>query len=172
MEKYPVPTHLKDIMDIDESCSDMHNIEGAIVCTCGCERFILMQNEDQDRRNSLRYGEWDGVKINAVCEKCGTTWLLFDQATQGYDGFVCCDYKSAPDEKLTPLKCRKCGKKVFGVRLSIEVEDREQFIEECVTEYPERFSPEDFVDSFDWITVEVLCAECKHRDEWISLELS
>lgn len=172
MEKYPIPTHLKDILNVDESRSDLHDIEGKIVCTCGCEKFRIMQNEDHNLSNSLPYGVWDGIKINAICEKCGKTSLLFDEATQGYNGFVCHDFKTAPDEKLTPLRCKMCGKEVFSIKLGIEVEDKEQFIEECVTEYPDEFSPEDFVDAFNWITVDICCEDCKKNDEWLSLELS
>lgn len=172
MEKYPIPTHLKEILDVDESCSDQNDVDGKIVCTCGCEKFRIMQNEDAEYDDSLPYGEQDGMKINAICEKCGKTLLLFDQATQGYDGFVCHDYKTAPDEKLTPLRCKKCGKEVFRVKLGIEVEDRAQFIEECVADAPDEFAPEDYVDAFNWITVDFLCEDCKNADEWISLELS
>ena len=172
MKKYPIPTHLKNIFEIDENLSDMNNISGKIVCNCGCEKFRIMQNEDMEYDSSLPYGEQDGIKVIAVCEKCGKTLLLFDQATQGYDGFVCHDCKTASDESLTPLKCKKCGEGAFGVKMEIEVEDKEQFIEECVNEYPDEFSPEDFVDAFNWITVNIHCENCENEDEWISLELS
>lgn len=171
MEKYPIPTHLKDILVVDESCSDIHDIEGKIVCVCGGDKFRILQNENHKRSDHLPYGEWDGIKINAICEKCGKTYLLFDQATQGYDGFVCHDFKTASDDNLTSLKCKKCGKEVFSVKLGIEVEDKEQF-EECVTDYPDEFSPEDFVNAFNWITVDTCCDSCKSNDEWISLELA
>lgn len=172
MKKYPIPTHLKNILKIDESLSDMDNIAGKIVCNCGCEKFRIMQNEDKEYNSSLPYEEQDGIKVNAICEKCGKTLLLFDQAAQGYDGFVCHLCKTASDESLTPLKCKTCGEGVFGVTMEIEVEDEEQFIEECVTESPDEFSPEDFVDAFNWITVNVHCESCGNEEEWISLELS
>lgn len=172
MEKYPIPTHLKDILDVDEACSDIHNIEGKIVCSCGGEKFRLLQNEDYKCSDFLPYGEMDGIKIKSICEKCGKIYLLFNQATQGFDGFVCHDFKTASDDKLTSLKCEKCGKEVFSVKLGIEVEDKEQFIEECVTVNPDEFSPEDFVNAFNWITVDVCCDGCKKEREWISLELS
>lgn len=172
MKKYPIPTHLKNIFDVDKSCSDMHDLSGVIICTCGCEKFRIMHNNDRKYDHSIPYYQQDSMKINAICEKCGKTLLLFDGATQGYDGFVCQDGKTASDESLTLLNCQKCGKELFRIKLDIEVEDEEQFVEECVTEYPDRFSPEDFVDAFNWITVTVLCDCCKTVDEWVSLELS
>lgn len=172
MEKYPIPTHLKGIFEVNESLTYSNNLEGKIVCDCGCEEFRIMHNVDMPYDDSVPFGEQDGDKINAICEKCGKTLLVFDRATQGYDGFVLQDFRTADDEALTPLKCKKCGAEVFSIDLAVEVEDQEQFIEECVTEYPDRFTPEDFVDAFNWITVTVKCKDCKDEDEWISLELS
>lgn len=172
MKNYPIPTHLKNIFEIDESLSDMNNLSGKVVCNCGCAKFRIMQNEDKEYDSSLPYGEQDGIKINAVCEQCGKILLLFDQATQGYDGFVCHDCKTASDESLTPLTCKKCGERVFSVKMEIEVEDQEQFIEECVTDNPDEFSPEDFVDAFNWIVVNIHCESCENEEEWIDLELS
>lgn len=172
MGNYPIPTHLIHILKADTKHSDMHNINGEIVCTCGCEQFQIMQNEDAEYDSTIPYGEQEGIKINAICEKCGKTLLLFDQATQGYDGFVCHDFKTAKDESLTRLTCRKCGQDVFQVRMCIEVEDQEQFIEECVMEYPDEFSEDNYVDAFNWITVTLHCVNCDDKNEWINLELS
>jgi len=172
MEIYPVPNHLKSILKVDEDLSDMHDLDGKIVCTCGCQKFRIMHNNDRKYDDSLNYREQDGLKINAICSKCGKKHLLFDEATQGYGGFVCHDHKTADDKTLTGLKCKKCGADMFSVMIGIEAEDKEQFIEECVTEYPDEFSLEDFIDSFDWITITVRCESCGNVDEWISLELS
>ena len=57
--------------------------------------------------------------------------------------------------------------------MEIEVEDREQFIEECVEFEPERFVPDDYVDAFNWIVISAECAECgDYREKWVDLELS
>lgn len=172
MGNYPIPTHLVHILKVDESCSDMHNINGKIVCACGCEQFRLMQNEDAEYDSTIPYGEHEGIKINAICDNCEKKLLLFNQAIHGYDGFVCHDYKTAKDESLTLLKCRKCGQHIFNVKLSIEAEDYEQFIEECVDEYPDEFTNENYVDAFNWITITLHCLNCGDKNEWIDLELS
>ena len=56
--------------------------------------------------------------------------------------------------------------------VTLQIEDKEQFIEECVNEYPDKFSPDDYVDAFDWIAINVCCKKCSKEVEWISLELS
>lgn len=172
MEGYPLPRHLEGILEIDEKRSDMSEILGETVCPCGCRFFEIFQNEDAEYDSSKPYGEQDGMKINAICTGCGRTLLLFDQALHGYDGFVCHDFVTARDESLTPLKCFKCGRGVFSVTIGIESEDKEQFIEECVNDAPDEFEPEDYVDAFGWITVDVLCKNCGCKNDWISLELS
>lgn len=170
--EYPVPRHLRGILRIDTKHSDAEQIRGDVVCKCGCERFRILHNADAPYNESLPYGEHDGMKIKGICADCGAALLLLDAAIHGYDGFVCHDYKSAPESSLSPLKCSKCGQDIFGVRLDIEAEDKEQFIEECVSDAPDEFAPEDYVDAFGWITVTVTCDACHAKDDWIDLELA
>ena len=113
----------------------------------------------------MPYSEQDGLKINLICQTCERKHLLFDQAAQGYDGFVCHDCKTVKDEKLKILKCEKCCADTFSVMLEIEAENKEQFIEECVMEYPDEFSADDYVDVFNWIVVTVQCSECSNTEE-------
>lgn len=169
---YPIPTHLKNILIVNESETDSSNLNGKIVCDCGCEHFSILHNEDREYDSKLKYWEQDGLKVVAVCDKCKKKHLVFDEATQGYNGLVCGDCKTASDDSLTYLKCPKCGSDIFSMTIDIEIEDKEQFIEECVNEYPDRFSPEDYIDSFDWITINIRCKKCAYEYEWISLELS
>ncbi len=179
---YPIPTHLKNILSVDKSKTDNSNLNGRIKCDCGCEIFAVLQNENRDCENTeniIEYSEingftvaGDGSKVIAVCKNCQKKHLIFDEAAQGYNGFVCGDFKSASDDSLVFLKCLKCNTSYFSMVLDIEIEDKEQFIEECVTVYPDRFSPDDYVDSFDWITITVCCDNCKVKNEFLNLELS
>lgn len=169
---YTVPKHLKGIIAVDEDHSDENNIAGKIVCTCGCERFGIFHNNDAEYDSTLGYGERDGLKVAVVCENCGQKHLLFDEAKHSYDGCVCGSCKSADDDSLEEMRCADCGLGAFNIRLAIEQEDRQQFIEEVVSDDPERFSPDDCADIFDWITIYVGCPECGTENEWISLELS
>ena len=172
MKDFPIPTHLKSILKVDESLSDIRNLDEKIVCNCGCETFKITHNNDREYNESLSYSEQDGLKINIFCSNCNKKYLLFNQAKQGYDGFVCHECKTANDNTLTALKCKKCGSDIFSVTLGIEVEDKEQFIEECVNEFPDDFTSEDFVNAFNWIVVTIKCCNCGDVDEWINLELS
>lgn len=95
--------------------------------------------------------------------------LLFDQAKQGYDGFVCHDLVSANYENLELFQCESCVSEAYIIKFDIEAEDLEQFIEECVTEFPEEFSPEDYVDAFNWIVIILTYNEII---ELVNLELS
>ena len=169
---YPIPTHLKSIFRVNERDTDSSNLSGSIVCDCGCVFFSILHNENRQYNDKLIYSEQDGLKVVAICNNCHKKHLLFDEATQGYNGLVCGDFKTAPDDSLTDLICHKCGSTVFSITMDIEIEDKEQFIEECVNEYPDRFSPDDYISSFDWITINVCCQKCSKRIEWISLELS
>lgn len=169
---YPIPTHLKSILRVNEAKTDSSNLNGKIVCNCGCEFFSIFHNENRNYDDTLGYSEQDGLKVVAVCNNCRKKHLVFDEATQGYNGLVCGDFKTASDDSLTGLICCKCESTIFSITLDIEIEDKEQFIEECVNEYPDRFSADDYIDSFDWITITICCQQCNQQDEWISLELS
>lgn len=172
MNNYPIPTHLKNIFEIDESASNNYAISGKIVCDCGCNKYNIYHNDNREYDHSVPYSEQEGLKIVVKCVKCEKEHLLFDQATHGYDGFVCHDLKSADNESLELFKCKPCMSEVFLINVDIEVEDLEQFIDECVTEFPDEFSPEDYVNAFNWIVISLTCSECNETIEWINLELS
>ena len=168
----PIPTHLKTIFRVNENETNASNLSGSIVCDCGCEYFTILHNENRQYDPSMRYSEQDGLKVVAICNNCRKKHLIFDEATQGYNGLICGDFKTALDSCLSDYICHKCGSTIFSISLDIEIEDKEQFIEECVNEYPDKFSPDDYIDAFDWITISVCCKKCSKEIEWISLELS
>lgn len=172
---YPIPTHLKEILVIDEKTSDMHCIDGSLKCTCGCEKFSLkIFSEHYNQQLSVaKKDNGFAFVIKAVCADCGKDWIVIDLSKHGYDGFVFKDGLPVDDSELEKYLCPKCKKEYFSVKVGIEAEDKEQFIEECVAECPDEFSPEDYVEAFNWITISVQCCKCKRIDnEWVSLELS
>lgn len=163
--KFLIPTHLQNIYHLDMDKSEPDFLTGRIKCTCGCVSFRMLHNNDEDREHSLM--------LKLICTDCEKEWLLLDEATQGYDGFVCHDGTSAPDSELKTRICPTCGKAHFAVTMTIEPEDYEQFQEEVVTEYPDEFKPSDFVDAFNWMTISLRCTHCGHSDNgWIDMELS
>lgn len=172
MDNYPVPTYLKSFFKVNETVSNISNLEGEIICDCGCTNFKIKHNKNRKYNVALPYAEQEGLKIIVICKNCDKQILLFDEATQGFNGFVCHDCRSAQFETLQLLSCKNCSGSIFSIKLIIEVEDKEQFIEECVSEYPDKFCPDDFVDAFNWIVVTTHCNKCGHVNEWINLELS
>ena len=56
-----------------------------------------------------------------------------------------------------------------------EIQDRAAFYKDVVdklTILNDYISPDDYVDAFDWIAINVCCKKCSKEVEWISLELS
>ena len=172
MKSYPIPTHLKNTFEIDENESNNYAISGKIVCNCGCNKFKIYHNMNREYNHSVPYSEQEGLKILIRCIECEKEHLLFDQATQGHDGFVCHDLVSANNDHLELFQCGSCMSEAFIIKVDFEAEDLEQFIEECVTEFPEEFSPEDYVDAFNWIVITLTCNECNEIIELVNLELS
>ncbi len=194
---YPIPYHLKKIFNVT-SCEG-NDLQGKIVCECGCDRFTVMQNEKGDDYSV-------GLMINGICARCGEYHVIFDESEHGWNGFVnrSIDRRASgrnqlrrnvskiestvPNEaaaetlptiidrendvNLTRLCCEGCGSEILSIELDLEVEDREQFIEETVSVFPDRVSPDDYVNAFNWIVVNVTCSECGETFEWVNMELS
>lgn len=170
---YPIPTHLKSIFKVIKDGTETSNfLQGELICECGCEYFSIFHNENRGFDNTLKYSEQDGLKVVAVCKECKKKHLVFDEATQGYYGFVCSECKTASVDSLTQLLCNNCDSSVFSIILDLEIEDKDQFIEECVNEFLERFSPDDYINAFNWIVISICCKKCNKQEEWINLELS
>ena len=143
MNIFPIPTHIKNILQLDEKKSNIEEVAGKIVCSCGCNKFHIFHNINREYDQSIPYSEQDGLKVLIKCTECENSYILFDEAPQGFYGFVCHDCKTANDEYLEIFKCESCGANSFKIDVDIEAEDYEQFIEECVEEFPEDLSPED-----------------------------
>ena len=87
----PIPTHLKAIFRVNEHETNASNLSGSIVCDCGCKYFTILHNENRQYDPSMSYSEQDGLKVVAICNNCRKKHLIFDEATQGYNGLVCSD---------------------------------------------------------------------------------
>lgn len=171
----PIPTHLQNFLMVNSLKSDMNNVEGRLCCSCGCQGFKIKAFDiDENNHASVgRYNDDYAMKISTDCCNCGKNLLLFDMSKHGYDGFVCGDGTTVPNEKLIPFYCDKCQSNNFEVSLLIEAEDKEQFIEEVISTEPDRFTVDDYVDAFNWIVISLKCNKCNHEiKNWIDLELS
>lgn len=175
-KKLPVPRHLEEIFLADADQETDYGLEGRLECTCGCGKFRLktygLVHED-GCLGVARYEEGYALAIQAECRECKKIWPVFDMSRHGYNGYVCREGVEVPDSKLRTYHCPKCGKEEFLVEISLELEDREQFVEEVVAYEPDVYSEEDYVDAFDWIIIPVTCAGCGHRvKDWVNFETS
>jgi len=171
----PIPTHLKDILLVDEKEFDGNSICGKIGCTCGCRNIKLniYANEHKDYIGVKKYKDNYGFRIAGTCGECGKQFDIFDMAKHGYDGFVCQDGISVEDTDLWGVTCGKCQGDMFDVNIEIELEDQEQFVEEVVEDAPEKYAPEDYVDAFNWFNASLQCKKCGRKmHNWVSLETS
>lgn len=171
----PIPTHLRDILKVDETGFDDHNMNGRIKCTCGCDdiRLQIYADEHENHIAVKRYKNNYGFRIVGACASCGSVFDIFDMAKHGYNGFVCGDGVSVEEADLKVFSCGACQGDTFAVDIGIELEDKEQFIEEVVEDEPEKFAPEDYVDAFDWFTVALQCNKCGRKYEgWVDFETS
>ena len=171
---YPIPRHLTEILRVSDF--DGNNLDGKIVCTCGCNSFGIKYFGGILSDGGLsveKYGERYALVVKAVCRDCGKEWLIFDLSKHGFDGLVNESGVAVPEESLIRYSC--CDDSVYEIEVGIETEDPEQFIEEVVNEEfsDGKFSPEDYVDAFDWLVVHLKCTTCgKEFKDWINLELS
>lgn len=175
---YPVPRHLTEIFETDPDKTDEYNLEGALRCSCGCRQFQIKTYSEigEDGCPGVAgYSDGYSFVIKGICRSCKKEWLIFDMSKHGYNGFVCHeDFNlEPPDTELKMYYCPKCSKNAFEMRLGIELEDKEQFMEEVVEEEPDQYTEDDYVDAFDWITISATCSCCGEvYDNWVSLETS
>ncbi|MFG6377467.1 MAG: hypothetical protein K1W19_03980 [Lachnospiraceae bacterium] len=170
----PIPRHLLKIFHPDLKRCDEYNLNGSICCDCGCAAFHIKLFADFDNKNiphARRYKNGWSLVIQAVCKDCGQKWTVFDDSKHGYNGYVCHQAISVPDSELKNFVCSDCKDSVFKISISIETEDKEQFLEEVVAYEEDKFSEDDYVDAFNGIGIDIECLHCgKKEPGWIAYE--
>lgn len=178
---FPIPTHLKEILQVDEAAfkRNNHALDGKIQCTCGCDimklKIYAEQNEGNDYICVKHYKTDYGLRISGMCVSCKKTYDLFDMAKHGYNGFVCHDGEAVDDADLKDYYCPICQHDHFQAAISLELEDIEQFQEEVVEDLylEEQYAVEDFVDAFNWINIDIQCEKCGTIfKNWVNFETS
>ncbi len=172
--KLPIPRHLLKIFKPNLKHCDEYNLEGHICCDCGCTAFYIKLFADFDDENIphvRKYKDGWSFVIQAVCKDCGQEWTIFDDSKHGYNGYVCHEAVSVPDSELKKFVCPDCKDSVFKINISIEAEDKEQFLEEVIAYEGDKFSEEDYVDAFNSITIDIECLHCRKKEiGWIAYE--
>lgn len=172
----PVPRHLTKIFQADiENCNEF-DLEGSICCDCSCKLFFMKVFADFDSNNIphvCKYKDDWALVIKAVCKSCGKEWLLFDMSQHGYNGYVCHDGITVPDSELKSITCPICYDNIFKINVNIEIEDKEQFLEDVIQYEPDKFSEEDYIDAFNGIGIDIYCVNCgKLYKGWIAFGTS
>lgn len=175
---YPIPRHLTRIFQVNVVETTEYDLKGTIRCDCGCRQFRIKTVSNIDQKGNLHLTKCKqnnslqnyALAIVGTCKSCGRDWLIFDMSKHGFSGYICHDGVALSITELKAYHCPKCGKNSFYIEVEIEVEDKEQFVEDIVGE---GFVEEDYVDAFNWIVISIKCSCCGNVFEnWVNLELS
>lgn len=169
-----LPAHLEKILNVSER--DDNSMSGQIVCECGCKTFGVRFFGEGYPPHCIGVNEYNGkyaLTVRAVCRGCGKQWELFDFAKHGYEGLICDDGISVPDEAL--IDAAAGDERDFEINMSIEYDDMEQFAEEVLGDPPDGrwLSPDDRVNIWSWVVIDLKCAKSgKELNGFVDSELA
>ncbi|SCW65806.1 Ribosomal protein L9, N-terminal domain [Paenibacillus tianmuensis] len=172
---YPIPKHLNDILIPMGTDNNENRVDGVVRCLCGCETFSVSVYGDKEGQD-IYVGEYNNdsaLMIKAECTECHKTHLIFDLSKHGWNGFVCHDGVTVPDDELFPWPCKKCSSDVHHIKLTIISEGKEDYVDNLGDDIGDgkEFSEDDWVEAFGWITISLTCSHCGFNDErWIDYE--
>lgn len=158
----PIPSHLKELLDIDCKKSNETKLYASLKC-CKEEIFSIEKSIN------------DCICIiKVVCQKCKKEIILFDSREHGWDGYVCQLFKQEPIEPFSDVKCKKCAKNSFKVSVFIRSQGKQDFIEEACQEHIEEagrvFTESEWVNAFSEIIVDLECRCCNKKQNLITFE--
>ena len=169
----PIPKHLKDYLVPVKEKSDHYCVNGNIKCTCGNEKLVLMcvgeKSDDNRSLVSKEIRDYFCLVIKAICPDCNKEIMIFNDSLHGWEGFVCNEGNiiRLSNNSFSNWECEQCKQKKFNVELSIRSQGKEDFMEETGG----NFNEADWIEAFEWITININCAHCKNSfKEWISFE--
>ena len=161
---YPVPSHLRTLLAIDQTKCAEHEVFGSVICPCGSGTLCLLHVADRIEGEGppfLRVTEHGGhffLRVGGKCISCGKEHLLFDCDMHGWNGYVCSDerIRRIPRPPFSEWSCHRCQSSHHHIALSIRGEDM-QF---ALGEGEGILTPTDWFEGFGWFTVYVTCASC------------
>lgn len=173
---FPIPSHLTNIF-VPVGCKNNEfHVDGIIRCLCGCDYFHIQifANTENGCLQVCEYGNGSALIITAICKNCKNNYLVFDDSKHGWNGFVCHDGVTPPDEILRPWVCPKCSCDIHNVEVGINSQGKDDFIDELGIDNNDskgEFCTDDWINAFDWITVGLTCFNCRCNDKkWLDHE--
>ncbi len=168
-----IPKHLGSLLKVTES--ENGYTSGNIVCECGCNAFGIRYFGEQYPPSCVGVQAYNGkyaLVVKAVCRGCGKEWLLFDFAKHGYDGLICGDGVSVSDEDLITAVAN--DERDFEIKMSVEFDDGNQFLEEIVENPPEgmSFTLDDRPDIWSWVVIDLKGAKSGKEYHFVDEELA
>ena len=165
----PIPKHLKDILVPMGEGNDEYCVSGVIRCLCGCESFRMKYFADVKEGIPYIsvYKDNEALMIKTICNDCAKEYLIFDISKHGWNGFVCHDGLSVPDDELKPWQCPKCANSNLNMGIAIESNGKQDFIEETgIGDGKTDFSEDEWTEAFSSIGCELKCCGCGFSDDW------
>ena len=155
----PIPRHLKNFLHLIGDNNE-YSVSGTIRCKCGSKSFYIYESNNKKI-------------VKVTCSECGKDILLFDEGKHGWNGFVCKDDFLDRNKPFILTECDKCNNSKFNIKITIESQGKEDFIEECGIndDINSDFKESDWVDAFEWINISITCLNCrKEQLEWCQCE--
>ena len=170
----PMPTHLENTLIPMGDKNNEFRVDGVIRCSCGYECFHvkIYANTEKGYPQVCKYQDGYALVIRVVCMDCGKEYLVFDDSKHGWNGFICRDGVTVPEDKLKSWNCPKCSCDIHHVEVGIRSQGKEDFIDEIgIADGVTEFNESDWVNAFEWITIGLKCFNCGHdEEEWIDYE--
>ena len=100
--------------------------------------------------------------IKVACCKCNKEYLVFDSHAHGWDGYICRYLPERPLEiQADNFHCGNCNSIEFSFKIIISSQGQNNFIGELAEEIKNgKFTKEDWVNAFEWITMDLTCLRC------------
>ena len=154
----PIPMHLKKNLDPIGDENSSLKVSGILRCTCKCESFRIKTLREGNQQNSIV----DGSYVKIVCTNCQQEHLVFDSHSHGWNGYICSYMPERNLEmELFNIDCESCDSTTFKVSVTISSQGQEDFVRELQQEIQDgKFTKEEWVNAFDWITISLTCSEC------------
>lgn len=148
----PIPRRISDYFVTVEDRGEIA-VRGALKCSCGCDRFALKYFGKKGSIISpdIVKSRYDGEKrlvLAAQCKDCGKEILVYDSATDGYNG-----YADAPafDGPLEQFFCKSCGSNDFSLEIAYNSQGKEELQDRGI---------ENWQDNFEMILCSGSCRHC------------